>query len=99
MPKYVLSPRALKHLQSIWDFIATDNREAADRIVEELFAAFEYLAEWPGSGHTRRDLTKRDVRFWPVRSYLVVYLEKSVPLQIVAILHGARDIPAIIGND
>ena len=66
--------------------------------MDELFEAFEHLAEWPGSGHTRRDLTQRDVRFWPVRSYLVVYREKA-PLQIVAILHGARDIPSIIGND
>ncbi len=98
MPKYILSPRALKHLQSIWDFIAADNREAADRIVEELFAAFEYLAEWPGSGHTRRDLKERNVRFWPVRSYLVVYREEPIPLRIVAILHGARDIPSIIGK-
>jgi len=77
MPKYTLSPRALKHIQSIWDFIAADSQNAADRIVDELFAAFERLAEWPGSGHTRRDLTQRDLRFWPVRSYLVVYREKA----------------------
>lgn len=99
MPKYTLSLKALNHLQSIWNFIAADNPVAADRIVDELFAAFERLAEWPGIGHTRSDLTQRDVRFWPVRSYLVVYREKPLPLQIVAILHGAQDIPSIIGND
>jgi plasmid stabilization system protein ParE len=67
--------------------------------VDELFESFEQLAEWPGSGHARHDLTQRDVRFWAVRSYLVVYREKAAPLQIVAILHGARDIASIIGND
>src|SRR5690349_23870910 len=95
MREYILSLKALNHLQSIWDFIASENPEAADRIVDELFAAFEYLAEWPGRGHTRPDLTRRNLRFWPVRSYLVVYSE-SVPLQIVAIFHGARDIPSIL---
>ncbi|HKR95204.1 MAG TPA: type II toxin-antitoxin system RelE/ParE family toxin [Candidatus Angelobacter sp.] len=55
------------------------------------------LAEWPGIGHTRSDLTQVDVRFWTVRSYLIVYREKPLPVQIVAILHGARDIPSIIG--
>ena len=95
MPKYTLSPKALNHIQNIWDFIAADN--AADRIVDELFAAFERLAEWPGIGHTRSDLTQVDVRFWTVRSYLIVYREKPLPVQIVAILHGARDIPSIIG--
>jgi len=99
MPKYTLSPKALNHIQSIWDFIAADNQDAADRIVDELFAAFERLAEWPGIGYTRSDLSQADVRFWTVRSYLVVYREKPLPLQIVAILHGARDIPSIIGTD
>jgi|ERR1041385_4101388 plasmid stabilization system protein ParE len=99
MAKYVLSPKAEKHLQSIWDFIAADNQNAADRIVNELFAAFDRLAEWPGIGHTRSDLTQGDVRFWPVRSYLVVYREKPLPLQIVAILHGARDIPSVLRSD
>jgi plasmid stabilization system protein ParE len=97
MPKYTLSPKALNHIQNIWDFIAADNQDAADRIVDELFAAFERLAEWPGIGHTRSDLTQVDVRFWTVRSYLIVYREKPLPVQIVAILHGARDIPSIIG--
>jgi antitoxin ParD1/3/4/toxin ParE1/3/4 len=82
MAEYVLSPEALNDLQNVWDFIAADNPEAANRMVDELFAAFERLAEWPGSGHTRRDLTPRDVRFWPVRSYLVVYREKPLPLQL-----------------
>ena len=98
MAEYVLSAKALNNLESIRDFIAVENRQAADHIVEELFAAFEHLAEWPGSGHTRYDLTERDIRFWPVRSYLVVYRETD-PLQIIAILHGARDIPSIIRND
>ncbi|HKR95205.1 MAG TPA: type II toxin-antitoxin system RelE/ParE family toxin, partial [Candidatus Angelobacter sp.] len=43
MPKYTLSPKALNHIQNIWDFIAADNQDAADRIVDELFAAFETI--------------------------------------------------------
>ena len=95
--EYVLSPEALSDLQNIWDFIATENPAAANQMVDELFNAFQHLAEWPGSGHTRHDLTQKNVRFWPVRSYLLVYREKPLPLQIVAILHGSRDIPSIIG--
>lgn len=99
MAEYVLSSEARVDLQGVWDFIALESVKAADSVLEELFAAFEYLAEWPGIGHTRSDLTQRDVRFWTVRSYLVVYREKPLPLQIVAILHEARDIPSIIGTD
>lgn len=34
----------------VWDFIALESVKAADSVLEELFAAFEYLAEWPGIG-------------------------------------------------
>jgi hypothetical protein len=47
-------------------------------------------------GHRRPDVTDRKVRFWPVGSYLVVYRADSTPLQIAAILHGARDVPTVL---
>jgi plasmid stabilization system protein ParE len=96
MDAYLLSPGALGDLQGIWDFIASDNVGSADRVLDELFDAFEKLAQWPRQGHTRSDLTNRHVRFWPVDSYLVVYREDPAPLQIVAVLHGARDIPRVM---
>ena len=98
MPEYALSPEAFNDLQDIWDFIAADNPGAADRVADKLFDAFEQLAIWPGKGHARPDLTDRPVRFWPVGSYLVVYRGDTTPLQIVALLHGARDIPSVIRN-
>jgi plasmid stabilization system protein ParE len=46
MSAYVLSPEALQDLQIIWDFIATDNANAADKFLDEFFDTFEKLAEW-----------------------------------------------------
>jgi len=68
MPTYVLSPDALQDLQDIWDFIAFDNTQAADQLEDEFFKAFEMLTRQPRMGHTRLDLTDRDVRFWSVAS-------------------------------
>jgi antitoxin ParD1/3/4/toxin ParE1/3/4 len=96
MSAYVLSPEALQDLKDIWDFIASDNVNAANKLQDEFFEAFEKLARRPRMGHTRSDLTARDVRFWPIGSYLIVYREVGKDLQIVAILHGARDVPEII---
>jgi antitoxin ParD1/3/4 len=96
MPEYVLSPEALQDLQDIWDFIASDNVNAADKLQDEFFDAFEELARWPGAGHKRSDLTERDVLFWPVGSYLIVYRCTRTPLQIVAVLHGARDVTVVV---
>jgi plasmid stabilization system protein ParE len=41
----VLSPEALQDLQSIWDFIAADDVNAADKFQDDLFNAFDRLAE------------------------------------------------------
>jgi plasmid stabilization system protein ParE len=98
MAEYLLSPEALDDLRDIRNYIALDGPTAADRVLDELFTAFDQLAEWPGQGHPRSDLTNRKVRFWPVGSYLVVYQADPMLLQIVAILHGARDIPTVILN-
>lgn len=49
------------------------------------------LAMHPHMGHERLDLTRRAFRFWPVHSYLVVYQAGSVPLDVLHIIHGARD--------
>ena len=96
MERYVLAPEALQDLQDIWNFIAADNPEAASALQEEFFRAFDGLAAMPGKGHPRKDLTDREVLFFRVRSYLIVYRSDSTPIQIVAVLHAARDVPAVL---
>jgi len=59
---------------------------------DAIYDAIEKIAERPGIGHTREDLTDRALKFWSVYSYLVVYDPESRPLTIVAVLHGARDV-------
>lgn len=100
MASYELSPEALEDLLRIQDFISSDNPRAADLVIDELFSAFEHLAQWQHSGHSRPDLTSKQVLFWPADSYLIVYRvrETGTPIQIVAVLHGARDVPAILDD-
>jgi antitoxin ParD1/3/4/toxin ParE1/3/4 len=83
--KFEFARRALNDLQSIWDFVSDDSFDAADRLLEDFYRAFGQLAEMPGIGHTRKDLTQRDVLFWPLHSYLIVY-KTSRPLRIVRII-------------
>jgi len=52
------------------------------------------LASNPGLGHTRRDLTSKPVRFWPVYSYLIIYDAETQPLEVIRILSGYRDVAA-----
>lgn len=45
----------------------------------------------PGQGTPRSDLSRRPVRFVPLYSWLIVY-RSSTPIEIVAVIHGRRDI-------
>ena len=96
MAGYVLSVAADLALDEIWEYIAGDNVDAADRWVEKLFDAFEALACTPGMGHKREDLTYYPVLFWPVGSYLIIYRAEQRPVEIAAVTQGSRDIPAFL---
>jgi toxin ParE1/3/4 len=91
--EYVLAPAAADDLEEIWLTIARDNVDAAERVLDELESACVLLAARPHAGHIREDLADASVRFWPVRSYLVVYRPDRVPLEVVRFWHGARGRP------
>ena len=95
---FVLTPQAKSDIFEIWDRIAEDNLTNADKVRDQLFDAFDKLAGMPGIGHHREDLADKRHRFWPVYSYLVVYREETNPLQIIAIVHGKRELKAFFTN-
>jgi plasmid stabilization system protein ParE len=93
---YRLAPEAQIQLGDIIAFIAEDNANAANRLLDAFELAFHQLADMPEIGHERDDLTKRPVKFWTVFSYLIVYDPASTPLAVVAVLHGARDVRRLL---
>jgi antitoxin ParD1/3/4/toxin ParE1/3/4 len=61
---YSVSPQALDGLFEIWQYIAQNSEEAADRVQAEFYETFSSLAQTPGQGHSRKDLTSRHVLFF-----------------------------------
>jgi len=99
MSSYQFTPQALSDLLDIWSFIAQDNPTAADRVSEAIFGACAFLADSPLAGRIRKELTPLPVRFWvvqPYSNYLIVYGPEKKPLQIIRILHGARNLPSLL---
>lgn len=96
--RFHLSPEATEQLGALVEFIAEENPAATVHVRNALYEACKQLATMPGMGHTREDLTARPVKFWSVFSYLVVYDPASVPLEVVAIIHGARDVETLLKN-
>jgi plasmid stabilization system protein ParE len=95
---YILGKAVEFDLDEIWEYIAADNIDAADRWIGKLFDAFEALGQTPGMGHRREDLTVYPVLFWPVGAYLIIYRAEHRPIEIVAVTQGSRDIPAFLNR-
>jgi plasmid stabilization system protein ParE len=63
-----------------------------DRVEFVIRVKIVFLAGNSGAGHSRKDLTEALVKFFRVYSYLIVYRPDKEPLEVIAILHGNRDV-------
>src|SRR5450432_51604 len=101
MSDYDLTPLAKADIFEIWAYIADDNEDARDRVERAIYDACEFVAESPLRGHSRKHPTKRVLRFWALTqypNYTIVYRPETVPMQVVAVLHGKRDVKRILKN-
>jgi antitoxin ParD1/3/4/toxin ParE1/3/4 len=95
--RYTLAPAAAYDLVDIWRFIKNQSSpETADRVERVIRDKIAFLSSAPSAGHSRRDLTSENVRFFPVYFYLIVYRPDTKPLQVVSILHGARGVARLL---
>jgi plasmid stabilization system protein ParE len=90
MSGYRFHPEADADLDTIWEFIAEDSLEAADRMIDAIEATIEALVPFPHQGHRRPDLTERPLRFTTAGNYLIAYAPHKRPLWVVAVMHGRR---------
>lgn len=100
MAPALLSRRAEKDLYAAVRWIERDNHTAALGLIEAVQAAAERIGNHPHIGVVRPDLTTAHHRFVTLAGYpyMVVYNPDRSPPVIVRVLHGARDIPFVLGR-
>ncbi len=86
--------RSLHDLDDIWDYIAQDNHDVADRFVDLIRDKCKLLTETPEMGRERPEI-EHGIRSFPVGNYHIFYQIETDALIIVRILSGYRDIPAM----
>lgn len=91
MPVIIKSPRAKSDLVEIWDYIAEDSEARADAFIDRIDKKFRTLAQRPGMGRLRDELAV-DLRSFPVGRYVIFYRPLSNGVNIVRVLHSARDL-------
>ena len=91
-------PRPIRHtrraradLIDIWLEIAESDPAVADRLYDRLEARVTILGQFPEAGAARPDIAK-EARMLVESPYLILYRIRSDEVQIVRVLHGARDI-------
>jgi toxin ParE1/3/4 len=83
-------------LDTIWRFVAhRSGSAAADRLEAALHRTMRRLAHSPGMGSLRTDLAAIPVRVFPHRPYVFVYRERRDGIDVVRVLHAARDVASL----
>jgi toxin ParE1/3/4 len=90
-----LTEQAEADLDDLWAYIAADNLAAADRMVDAVLEGSRRHVRFPGMGQSRDDL-RPGLRCFVVSPYVVFYRSVEDTIEVLRILHGARDISRLI---
>ena len=74
--------------------LAEDSETAADKTLREIDAQCHVLGQYPKIGRDRSNIVP-GVRSFPVGNYLIFYREISQGVEIIRVLHGARNLDFI----
>jgi plasmid stabilization system protein ParE len=96
--RFLLTPEAKADLREILLDIAEDSPDTAQRLRSEIHEAFQQLGQSPGIGHYHEELLDRRYRFWNFYSYVVCYVWQRKPIQIIAVVHGARHLASFFNS-
>lgn len=88
-PSFTRSAEAEQDLIAIWVYVAADDPGAADRLLDRIDEACTQLAEFPDLG-TGYEEIRAGLRLFPVRNYLILYRRIGSGVEIVRVIHGAR---------
>ena len=97
MSRVTRRPLAAVDILDVWDYIAEDSAAAADRWVDKLDETFNLIATQPLMGRAREELAA-SLRSFPFGRYVIYYVPIEDGIDVVRVLHSARDIDAIFGD-
>jgi toxin ParE1/3/4 len=101
--KFFVAPEALDDLELIGTYIAQDNPEAADRVIDAAYRLCQVLADHPELGRLRRfpNHTPLDLRSFVIPefpNYIIFYRANVKGIEIVRVVHGARDVERLFDD-
>ena len=83
---------AKDQLDAIYNYIALDSEYYAKHVVDRITQRSLQIARFPLSGRRVPEYAADNLREVIEASYRIIYLIKSNQIDIVTVLHGARDV-------
>jgi len=96
MPQLLYTPEAEQDLRDIVQYIASDNLPAALRWLDEMEAICGLLAAQADIGQRVQTTKFGEVRRHATANYLIYYQPLPDGIEILRVLHGARDQDALL---
>lgn len=97
--KQVLFLAEARHdLDEIWLYIAIHDEAAANWLLDAIDAKSATLSHYPNAGPARSELGP-ELRSLSVPPFILYYRVAGEIVEIVRVIHAARDVSAIINQD
>lgn len=98
MAAVTFSPKSRQDLLDIGDHLAKDSRANARRFVAKLIEQCRRIGRAP-LGYTSREDLAAGLRMAPLGRYVIFFRVLDDTVRIERVLHGARNLPAVLGSD
>ena len=79
-------------LKDIYDYIALDNPQAAEEVVDGIYSTAQLLKDHPEMGHKYQSPGFDNVRILLHGHYRIAYIILEKRIDILGVFHGALDI-------
>ncbi|MFH2093868.1 MAG: type II toxin-antitoxin system RelE/ParE family toxin [Pseudomonadota bacterium] len=84
---------AIDHLANIYEYIAFNSPTYARRMIDRITRRSEQIAEHALSGRKVPEYDAEDIREVIEKPYRVIYRIKPGQIDVIAVIHGARQMP------
>ncbi len=97
MPRAFRTEQAQRDLEEILDYLDQQGEQTADRFAAKFDGDCELHADHPGLGAPAEEFAP-GLRHFAVWNYAIFYQPVPDGIEIIRIIHGARDLPRFFGD-
>jgi len=89
-----ISKQAREDLVDVWQYIARDSFDTADKFVDLIYDKCAKLATMPEMGRKRDELIP-GIRSFPIKRYVIFYRIRKDLVEIIRVISAYRDLGSI----